>query len=357
MFICLRYVKVTLEQYNLDEDGTINYLDDGEKGIFILYSIFSAFYAVFGIIWIRLCFKQQRSDLRPVHHSITVLLLLKIVCLVLGAIQLSYVAKNGVLENAWTYIHQISIILLSVLLYVVVVLIGSGWSVSKASFNTREKAIIAVVLILQLLIQTGIAILEVFSRGAFMFPLIEVVLRVSDFVCCILVLLPVMWSIRNLERSSDISDKAESNLIRLKTFRDLYFVFISFLYCRIVILSMLKLTIECPDSWISTTVDEIIFFFFFVFVGKKLRPMKDNPYLNAGLWKGDHSVPLAFLGNSIGRLFHDGSDEDNMKQPLKKEGRDFLSFAPMPTPVPPAKDTVGEVLTASAANSFASLAR
>lgn len=78
----------------------------------------------------------------------TVLLVFKTLSMLFESIRYHYLRLTGAAE-AWSIIYYLFAFLKGITLFVVILLIGTGWSLMKPFLNGRDKRIIFVVLLLQ----------------------------------------------------------------------------------------------------------------------------------------------------------------------------------------------------------------
>lgn len=83
-----------------------------------------------------------------IHHIMAVLLFFKTLSLLFEAVRFHYYAKNGYAEG-WSIVYYIFAFVKGVMRFVVILLIGTGWSLLKPYLSDREKKIVLVVLVLQ----------------------------------------------------------------------------------------------------------------------------------------------------------------------------------------------------------------
>jgi hypothetical protein len=95
-------------------------------------------------------------------------------------------------------VYYVFAFLKGVMLFTVILLIGSGWSLMKSYLNDKEKRIIWVVLILQVLDNIAMIVLEETAPGSQGWQTWRDLLHLVDIVCCCAILLPIVWSIQHL---------------------------------------------------------------------------------------------------------------------------------------------------------------
>lgn len=97
----------------------------------------------------RSCFWRTSSpQVHHIHHMMTVLLVFKTLSMLFESIRYHYLRLTGAAE-AWSIVYYLFAFLKGITLFVVVLLIGTGWSLIKPFLNNRDKQIIVVVLSLQ----------------------------------------------------------------------------------------------------------------------------------------------------------------------------------------------------------------
>lgn len=97
----------------------------------------------------RSCFcRTSPPQVHHIHHMMTVLLVFKTLSMLFESIRYHYLRLTGAAE-AWSIVYYLFAFLKGITLFVVVLLIGTGWSLIKPFLNNRDKQIIVVVLSLQ----------------------------------------------------------------------------------------------------------------------------------------------------------------------------------------------------------------
>lgn len=140
---------VRTELFNLDADGSRDYLSAGQTQLPTLFSLFSLCYLVFFASWLYLCYTNKRSVHR-IHLLMATLLLMKALNLICAAEDKHYVKVTGT-PHGWDVLFYIFQFIRVVLLFTVIVLIGTGWSFLKPFLQEREKKVLMVVIPLQVL--------------------------------------------------------------------------------------------------------------------------------------------------------------------------------------------------------------
>ena len=95
-------------------------------------------------------------------------------------------------------------------MFLVLALIGTGWAFIKPFLSDRDKKIIMVVIPLQVIDNLALIYTEAAAPGSEGWITLQDIFRVIDIVCCIAVLVPIIWSIRHLKEASTIDGKGSS---------------------------------------------------------------------------------------------------------------------------------------------------
>lgn len=127
-----------------------NYLSAGDKPLPWLY--FSFFVAFVGCLigWLYIISQQSRNTF-AIHHLMSALLVLKCATLLIEGVRYHNISMYGVSSEGWSILYFIFSFVKGVMLFLVILLIGSGWTLMKSYLNSKEKKIIFVVLILQVI--------------------------------------------------------------------------------------------------------------------------------------------------------------------------------------------------------------
>jgi len=209
------------------------------------------------------------------------------------------------------------------MLFTVILLIGSGWSSMKPFLNPREKKIIFIILILQVLNQLLIVIVSRETNGERLFGQWTALLHIIDIVCCCMVLLPIVWQVDALEKSIEVpaeqdptektdadgqttgtllfgepetydfdedgadvvidgSDKSADKakiVARLKLFRSYYLLVVAYIYCTRILVYLFANLLNYKTLWVQHFTVEIISLAFYAGSGIQFRPKVENQAL------------------------------------------------------------------------------
>ena len=256
-----------------------NYLSAGDAP---LPKIYFAFFVLFTLalgLWIYILVKDN-ATVHRIHYMMAVLLLLKCFTLLFEAIRYHYIASVGEkMAETWSIVYYIFAFLKGIMLFTVILLIGSGWSLMKPYLNDKEKKIIMVVLTLQVIDNIAMIILEETSPGSQGWLTWRDILHLVDILCCCAILFPIIWSIKHLRLAAEADGKAHTNLIKLQLFRTFYVMVVCYVYFTRIIVYLIAATIPFYMLWLGAFSTELATLLFYVITGYKFRPAVDNPYL------------------------------------------------------------------------------
>ena len=283
---------------NYDYWGNANYLPAGESQLPHVFLYFSISYCILLCLWasnIRRIHSgiyggpNERPVVYPIHQLMTVLLILKTLSVFFESVRYHYIRVSGHAE-LWSAVYYTFAFLKGTFLFTVILLIGSGWSFVKPFLSAREKQVILLVLILQVLDNIALVVLSHESEGERAYEDWSAVLHLVDIVCCCAVLVPIVWQVNALEKSlegADSTTDASSStmeerrtLSKLKLFRSFYLTVVAYIYFTRILIYLFATMLDYRHTWIRYFIAELITLLFYVVTGMRFRPMKENPFLS-----------------------------------------------------------------------------
>jgi G protein-coupled receptor 107 len=289
---------------NKDKIGLDSYLTAGEMPLPIIFFYFFIGYLVCTVIWIlnikgiqkghEGCFALpgERPIVYAIHHLMSILLILKTMALLLEAIRYHYIRITGY-AKFWSGMFYAISFVKSIFLFTVVLLIGSGWSFVKPFLSGKEKVIIFLVLLMQIINNIAIVVLASESEGENAYDDWSAILHILDILCCCAVLIPIVWQVRNLENSlSDDEDsdsmengekeeiaEKQKTLNKLKLFRSFYLIVVAYVYFTRVAVYLFATLLDYRHAWIRYLFIETATLSFYTIMGFQFRPMPENSYV------------------------------------------------------------------------------
>ncbi|KAL1545896.1 Protein CANDIDATE G-PROTEIN COUPLED REPTOR 7, variant 2 [Salvia divinorum] len=270
-------MNVRTELYNLDGRGDEkDYLSAGLTQLPSLYFCFSVIYAAFLAYWIYALLQNKRSVHR-IHLLMGLLVVMKALNLLCAAEDKHYVKVTGT-PHGWDVLFYIFQFIRVVLLFTVIVLIGTGWSFLKPFLQEKEKKVLMIVIPLQVL--ANFASIVIGETGPFIKDWVtwNQVFLLVDIICCCAIIFPIVWSIRSLRETSKTDGKAARNLAKLTLFRQFYIVVIGYLYFTRIVVFALRTIAAYKYQWVANAAEEIASLAFYAIIFYMFRPVEKNEY-------------------------------------------------------------------------------
>ncbi|GAB4858601.1 hypothetical protein Ancab_010075 [Ancistrocladus abbreviatus] len=279
---CIPYLEVSMDvksaMYNLEgkNSQTRDYLSAGKTNLPQIYFTFALIYSALAGFWIyMICTK--RLSIYQIHFFMLMVLALKALNLLCEAEDKSYIKRTGS-AHGWDVLFYMFSFLKGVMLFTLIVLIGTGWSFLKPFLQDREKKVLMIVIPLQVIANVAQVVIDEtgpYEQASYAW---RQVFLLVDVVCCCAVLFPIVWSIKNLREAARTDGKAAVNLMKLTLFRQYYLVVICYIYFTRVVVYALDTITNYRYQWTSVVAGELGTLVFYVFTGYSFRPKEHNPY-------------------------------------------------------------------------------
>ncbi|GFQ87107.1 protein GPR107 [Trichonephila clavata] len=254
-----------------------NYLSAGEMPLPNLYFMMSLIFLVSGFVWIGVL-RRKKEETFKIHYLMGLLVFLKSLSLLFHGINYNIIAREGTPMEAWAVLYYITHLLKGALLFITIVLIGTGWAFIKHILSDKDKKIFMIVIPLQVLANVAKIIMEESEEGQSQHYTWREIFILVDLICCGAILFPVVWSIRHLQEASQTDGKAAINLEKLKLFRHFYVMIVCYIYFTRIIVYLLKITVPFQYEWLDEVFREAATFTFFIVTGINFQPTVSNPY-------------------------------------------------------------------------------
>lgn len=282
---CLGQVKVSMNvrsaMYNVEgNQNRHDYLSANETILPKLYFLLSLVYFTLAGIWIYVLYKKRLTVFR-IHFLMLTVVVLKALNLVSKAEDMLYIQQTGT-DHGWDVPFYISSSLKGIMLFTLIILIGTGWSLLKPYLQYKEKMVLTIVIPLQVVANIAPVIIDETSPFSPYSVTWKSLFLLVDVICCCAMLLPIVWSIKNLREAAQTDGKAAVNLMKLTLFKQYYIVVICYIYLTRVAVSGLETITSGKYPWSSVLIGELATLVFYVFTGYKFKPETYNPYLAIG---------------------------------------------------------------------------
>lgn len=277
---CLPSVQVSMNvrtaMYNLQRNGKKDYLSIGQTQLPGLFSGFFLLYLTLFGVWSYVCWKKKGSVHR-IHILMGILVLLKALDLLSEAEDKSYIKRTGT-AHGWDIAFYGFSFLKGVMLFTVIVLIGTGWSILKPFLQEKEKKVLMIVIPLQVFANIAAVVIDETGPARKYWVTWTQLLLLLDVICCCAVLFPIIWSIKHLREAALTDGKAARSLLKLTLFRQYYIIVVSYIYFTRIVVLALKIIISYQFSWTCDLMTELATLAFYIFTGYRFKPESHNPY-------------------------------------------------------------------------------
>lgn len=253
-----------------------NYLSAGDTVLPSMYLFFFLLFALCLIAW-SYNIATTNGVVHRIHYMMLTLLILKCLCLLAESLRYHYIAIYG--TSIWTSVYVTFSFLKGMMLFLVIILIGSGWSLMKSYLNEKEKKTVFFVLILQIIDNIAMVIVDEMAPGSQSWITWSDLLHLIDIICCCAILMPIVWSIRHLRQAAEVDGKAQHSLKKLQLFRQFYVMVVIYIYFTRIVVYLLEATLPFYLQYAAPLATELAALTFYVITGYNFRPQIDNPYL------------------------------------------------------------------------------
>ncbi|XP_043248119.1 protein GPR107 isoform X2 [Colletes gigas] len=261
----------------ISEINSGNFLSAGEMPLPALYFMMALLFFLSGCFWVFIL-KKSKHPVFKSHYLMAVLVYLKSLSLLFHGINYHFIQTKGEHVAAWAILYYITHLLKGAVLFITIVLVGTGWTFIKHILVGKDKKLFMIVIPLQVLANVAEIIIEESEEGDIEHETWRDVFILVDLLCCGAILFPVVWSIKHLQEAADTDGKAAVNLRKLKLFRHFYMMIVCYIYLTRIIVFLLKITVPFQYEWLDEMFREMATYVFFVVTGYKFRPASANPY-------------------------------------------------------------------------------
>uniref|UniRef100_A0A914YJ31 GOST seven transmembrane domain-containing protein n=1 Tax=Panagrolaimus superbus TaxID=310955 RepID=A0A914YJ31_9BILA len=284
------------------EMNRYSYLSAGDIIKPQIYFYLAFLFAIASITWMHNLCRSDSMMVFKIHYLMTALVFLKTISIFFHGMNFYYLAVYGRHRAIWAIIYYITHLLKGALLFGTIILIGSGYTLFKNFLSDRDRRIFIIILPLQIIDNIIMAIIEESEFGDKRYFFWAELFMFIDLVCCIALMLPIIGSIRHLEEGAQTDGKAAFNLQKLVLFKHFYVLVICYIYTTRFAKFLLDQTLPFNYGWLSVGVVETATLIFYILVGWKFRPVKQNPYLKLDQDSrddGDEEDAVALTSNGL----------------------------------------------------------
>lgn len=318
---------------DIEEKNGQNYLSAGEMPLPALYFMMSLLFFLSGLFWVFIL-KKSKHPVFKIHYLMAVLVFLKSLSLLFHGINYHFIQTKGEHVEAWAILYYITHLLKGAVLFITIVLIGTGWTFIKHILADKDKKLFMIVIPLQVLANVAEIIIAESEEGDKEHSTWRDIFILVDLLCCGAILFPVVWSIRHLQEAAGTDGKAATNLRKLKLFRQFYIMIVCYIYFTRIIVYLLKITVAFQYAWLDEMFKEMATYVFFVLTGYKFRPVSQNPYFSMHTDDDDDDDEVEVLTQTgltegiskvtnrsqpLGTMVHESNEEERENLISKRE--------------------------------------
>ena len=254
-----------------------DYLSVGKSDLPLMYMVAGLCFSLALTVWTTLLI-LSRGNLFLIHFLMWLLLLFKTIQEFCNALTLHFVQTRGH-PVGWNIVYYLFTFLNGSFMFIVILLIGAGWSLLKPFLQQREKKILTIVIPLQILSNIASIYLGESAPGTLAWVTWRDIFTLVDILCCAAVLFPLIWSIKNLRESAQEDGRLSFNMLKLKQFQHFYIVVVAYIYFSRIVVYLFDATVPYRLDWVSDLSQEVATCVFYVTSGYYFRPVPNNPYL------------------------------------------------------------------------------
>ncbi|KAJ9591309.1 hypothetical protein L9F63_002159, partial [Diploptera punctata] len=132
----------------IEENNNGNFLSAGEMPLPALYFMMSLLFFLSGCFWVFIL-RKSKQLLFKIHYLMAVLVYLKSLSLMFHGINFHFIQTKGEHVAAWAILYYVAHLLKGAVLFITIVLVGTGWTFIKHILSEKDKKIFMIVIPLQ----------------------------------------------------------------------------------------------------------------------------------------------------------------------------------------------------------------
>ena len=122
--------------------GLVSYAKASKSGWLYLAQYFES-------MFLMIVYRDRREDVYKIHYLMALLVFLKSLSLAFHGINFHFIQSEGYHIETWAVLYYITHLLKGAVLFITIVLIGTGWAFVKHILSGKEKKIFMIVVPLQ----------------------------------------------------------------------------------------------------------------------------------------------------------------------------------------------------------------
>lgn len=267
---------IIVRMYNTDAKGDKNFLSVGEIELPVMYLCTCILFTIGLGMW-GYSLYANRKNVHSIHYLMAVLALFKVLTLLSQAGMYHYISVTGS-PDGWNIAYYVFTFFRGIFFFVVVILIGTGWSYMTPFLGENEKRVLMIVVPLQVIANIAIIIMDEFSPAKRTWFTWRDIMHLLDIICCCAVLFPIVWRIKHLRDAAQTDGKAERSVQQLTLFRQFYVMVVIYIYFTRIVVYLLQTTLPFEMVWLSTAAGELATLLFYTMTAVQFRPHESSTY-------------------------------------------------------------------------------
>jgi hypothetical protein len=254
-----------------------DYLPAGDSPLPEVYALAAAVFSAALCLWVRELVRHRPFAL-TVHYLMTALMVFKVLSLVMDWQMLRYIRAHGH-ASGWDVAFFVFQSLKGIMRFLVILLVGTGYSLFKPYLSDAEKKVLLAVIPLQVVANIAAVVMDETMPGSLGWGKWTDALHFLDIVCCIAVLVPIGWSIRQLQEAASVDGQAARSMSKLKLFRQFYTAVFVYVYFTRIIVYMFRISLSYQTTYLSSVFQELAALAFYTYTGIKFGPTDRSYFL------------------------------------------------------------------------------
>lgn len=191
---------LSIEQYNLERDGTRSYLSYGDVPLIAIHFSIATLMILLAVIWTGLLYVRRKS-IKTIHYLLLCVAISKIITSFLDGFHFSRLNTNG-FDDTSKFLRYSSMFLRSVmdynLLFLIVGILVTSFSYLLPALRLRHKIFLVGVVMLQIVVNIFLFSSSETSFSRVEWPYLRNLLIITDFISCLMVLKSLNWAKKRL---------------------------------------------------------------------------------------------------------------------------------------------------------------
>ncbi|KAL1539308.1 protein CANDIDATE G-PROTEIN COUPLED RECEPTOR 7-like [Salvia divinorum] len=286
---------LNLETYNVKPNGDLDFIDDQFANLPTTLFIFSFLYLSFLLAWSYYCNKNKQF-VRKIHEFMALLLFFRVFELLFHACSQHRIRQIGS-PYLWKIFWLLTYFIRNVLFINVIMLIRAGWSLFRPNLQNLQIRAIFVTVGLQFVASTCFVLINGLGTSSSGYGLWTVTYYAVDFICCVIMTLPVSPSIDNVVVSAKLEEKEEKKWVYKRAYES--FALTLYIYVGFTRLGMFLIrAITSYNLWgLSIALELTIELIFYGVVYSMFGPSERYDYVVLEDREEDHGGNASLLAD------------------------------------------------------------